>query len=196
MTSHDYHEDLPGYDPAQILHDGCEECEARSREPHRGITNLDSGRFIRAWHRARTWYTEDLPNLSYAEEPLLSALSAVQIQLGRVCDLPLGSLPDVAGLAGTGIQDAYRPIQEACALILQDMRQVADGPTTSRMHVELAATISALAGIVAAIDRNITEDLADAIGEYLRDRYPVPEVVRGVGAERPGQDKPTEAPRS
>ena len=29
MSSHLCHEDLPGYSEAQILHDGCPECEAR-----------------------------------------------------------------------------------------------------------------------------------------------------------------------
>jgi hypothetical protein len=29
--SHNFHEGLPGYGEAQILHDGCAECEARAR---------------------------------------------------------------------------------------------------------------------------------------------------------------------
>jgi hypothetical protein len=89
---HDFHEGLPGYDPAQMLHDGCGECERRSNLPGHGIADLDLTQFRLAWERATKWNREGLPNLSHAEMAALSALWAVQLQFERLGS-PLGELP-------------------------------------------------------------------------------------------------------
>jgi hypothetical protein len=81
--SHDFHERLPGFDPQQILVDGCRECEARSQRNDHGISSLDPDRFAAAWLRAQELETEGLDNLSAAERPLLLTLSSVQIAIGR-----------------------------------------------------------------------------------------------------------------
>jgi len=67
------------------------------------------------------------------------------------------------------------PIQEACALIKQDMEAdvakyegtLASGPAIAQMHGELAAAVSALAGLVAAIDRNLADDIGEAISAHM-----------------------------
>jgi hypothetical protein len=81
-VSHDYHEGLPGFDPQQILVDGCRECEQRSQRADHGISLLDAERFADA--RALEWQTKGLwGTVSDAERPLLATLSSVQIAIGR-----------------------------------------------------------------------------------------------------------------
>lgn len=94
--AHDYHDILPGYDPAQILHDGCAECEVRSKSRNHGIANLDRDNFYRAWSRAADWNQGFLESstLSAAEVPMLDVLWAVQVQLERWSVLSIGYLPD------------------------------------------------------------------------------------------------------
>ncbi len=89
---HDYHDALPGYEPAQILHDGCNECERRSQLPDHGIADLDLLQFTLAWERAAAWNKRGLDNVSRLEQPALSALWAVQLQLERL-GCPIGVLP-------------------------------------------------------------------------------------------------------
>lgn len=93
-VTHDYHEDLPGYAPAQLLHAGCGECDARSREPGGGLAHLDRTRFVFAWFRASVWKHDNanLPDLNPAEVPLLGALWAVQCQLEQF-GVPIGAFP-------------------------------------------------------------------------------------------------------
>lgn len=79
--SHDWHENLPGYNPDHILHDGCNECEQRSARRDHGISSLDPANFRRAWARAAQWNEQGLPSISDAETPLLDVLWAVQVQL-------------------------------------------------------------------------------------------------------------------
>lgn len=93
MSVHDYHEAHPGYSPAQILHNGCGECEARSRNIAHAIGRMDKGRFALAWARATAWNRAGLPDVSEAEAPLLMALWAIQLKLETVCGLPIGELP-------------------------------------------------------------------------------------------------------
>jgi hypothetical protein len=90
--SHIYHEDLPGYHPDQILHDGCPECEYRASRGSHGLTELDTESFARAWKRAAQWNQGGLDNVALAERSLLSALWAVQVQLERL-GVPIGTLP-------------------------------------------------------------------------------------------------------
>lgn len=48
--SHVYHEGLPGYHPESILHDGCPECENRSRlRGLDGVLALDHTRQLALW---------------------------------------------------------------------------------------------------------------------------------------------------
>jgi hypothetical protein len=92
--SHDYHEGLPGYSPNQLLHDGCGECEARSKTFTHGIGHLDTDAFARAWGRAAEWERQggDLTDVSQAERPLLRMLWALQIHFERR-GVPLGRCP-------------------------------------------------------------------------------------------------------
>lgn len=100
---HAYHDSLPGYDPAQILHDGCEECEDRAVNVARAIGHLDAGNFERAWVRAAERVTCGLRNVSAAEAPLLNALWAVQVQLERR-GVPIGHIPTGSSLTfATGV---------------------------------------------------------------------------------------------
>lgn len=84
---HDYHEQLPGYDPRQLLVDGCVECEARSRDLGFAIAKLDPERFARAWRRAQqdaAGDDDELGPVSRCERPLLQVLWAVRQQLDLV----------------------------------------------------------------------------------------------------------------
>ena len=91
---HDYHEGLPGFSEAQILHDGCGECEARSKYPDGGLAHLDRLNFANAWMRAARWNRSGLSDLAKAEIPLLSILWSVQIQLERL-GFTIGQVPHV-----------------------------------------------------------------------------------------------------
>jgi len=97
--AHDWHEGLTGYNPAQILHDGCSECEWRARHYDHGISSLDRDSFACAWLRAAQWNQRGLATLCNAEIPMLSALWAVQVQLERYGQ-PIGTLPVRVSAAG------------------------------------------------------------------------------------------------
>ena len=90
--SHAYHDALPGFDPAQILHDGCTECEWRGEQPARALGHLDAGNFRRAWERAAQWEKSGITGLSSCELPLLATLGAIQSHLERL-GIPFGTLP-------------------------------------------------------------------------------------------------------
>jgi hypothetical protein len=90
---HDYHDGLPGYSPEQILHDGCGECEARSKTDDHGLANLDRVNFYRAWGRAARWNREGLTDLSRAEIPLLNLLWVIQLKLESYAQVPIGVVP-------------------------------------------------------------------------------------------------------
>jgi hypothetical protein len=94
--THDYHEGLPGFSPAQILHDGCGECERRSTLTGGGVAYLDMRNFARAWVRAARWegFWEGfrITDVARAEIPLLNTLWAVQCQLENF-GVPAGTLP-------------------------------------------------------------------------------------------------------
>jgi hypothetical protein len=93
MGVHDYHERLPGYSPAQILHDGCGECEARGSNIAWAIGALDERRFALAWRRAADWNTTaEIRDVSAAERPLLEVLWAVQLRL-EPRGIPIGEVP-------------------------------------------------------------------------------------------------------
>jgi hypothetical protein len=93
-VSHDYHQALPGYSPAQILHDGCGECEIRGRSVSLAIASMDKGRFALAWRRAADWNLTvgAVSDVSKAERPLLEALWAIQLRLENY-GVPIGVLP-------------------------------------------------------------------------------------------------------
>lgn len=92
MSVHAYHEQLDGFDPRQIWHDGCEECEERGERLAIGM--LDNGRFRRAWERAAEWnrYGGSELAISRAEAPLLNLLWSIQCHLERQ-GWPLGVVP-------------------------------------------------------------------------------------------------------
>jgi hypothetical protein len=97
MSGHAYHGSLPLYDPRQIWHDGCEECESRGADISKGMAYLDKGRFERAWVRAFDWGSDDdtdLGPISRAELPLLEHLWKIQVLLNRHEGWPLGVIPN------------------------------------------------------------------------------------------------------
>ena len=83
---------MPRYGPAQLLVDGCAECELRAGSSDHGIGNLDEERFANAWHRAALWNVVDIQDVSMSEVPMLSVLWAVQVQLERR-GVPIGEVP-------------------------------------------------------------------------------------------------------
>jgi hypothetical protein len=89
---HAYHDGLPGFDPAQILHDGCDECEARGNHVDVALSHLDHDRFEAAWLRAVTWGTDGLQSVSTAELPLLKVLWVLAVMFERR-GVPLGVVP-------------------------------------------------------------------------------------------------------
>jgi len=88
--SHGPHESLPGWNPGQVLADGCRECESRTIAG--AIGRMDSETFARAWERATEAERDGLAGVSGAELPLLAALWAVAVQLSRR-GVPLGECP-------------------------------------------------------------------------------------------------------
>ena len=79
---HDHHEQLSGYHPTQIWHDGCAECEARGASVPQSIGTLDANRLARAIAREYAWdHASDFDHstLSRAEIPLLRFLYYVRI---------------------------------------------------------------------------------------------------------------------
>ena len=94
MSSHIYHDRLPGYDERQIWYDGCPECERRSDTLPNSLMAIDADTFNRAWNRAdllRNDRQEEMGALSNAEMPLLRTFEAIQIQQDRVLSALLAS---------------------------------------------------------------------------------------------------------
>ena len=85
--SHDYHDELPGFDERQILVDGCKECELRAGDVFDAMCHLDNASWVKAWRRAIAWQRWDGGgdlHLSQAEVPLLRALWGVTLGLERL----------------------------------------------------------------------------------------------------------------
>ena len=90
MASHDYHESLEGYDPRQVWHDGCGECERRGATVPYSVRHLDDSNMVRAWDRTQAWTSDDwsdLGSLSQAEMPLLRFLEDVNLMSRRLAVL-------------------------------------------------------------------------------------------------------------
>lgn len=86
--AHVYHDALEGYDARQILHDGCDECEARGENLPSALAHMDEDTFSRAWRRAYDIWASSgdhraVGEVSRAEMPLLSTLWGVQVILQR-----------------------------------------------------------------------------------------------------------------
>lgn len=84
--SHVFHDGLPGYDPRQILHDGCGTCEERGADLSLALANMDKQTFARAYKRAYDWQASggdhnSVGAISSAEAQLLRVLWGVQVQL-------------------------------------------------------------------------------------------------------------------
>ena len=113
--SHDYHEGQPGYSPAQVLKDGCEECSQRSQHPWVALSRLDPATFARAWVRAADFERGRLDDVCVTEVPLLRTLWAIQVQLetrgipiGTVPGSPFGALDDEIAQALGAAQETTR----------------------------------------------------------------------------------------
>jgi hypothetical protein len=90
--SHDYHEGLPGYRPAQLYYDGCTECEQRTKDLILAIQHVRSLRD--AWRRACLFEKGSLggDEVSEAEAPLLRLIWAMAVRFERQ-GIPLGVYP-------------------------------------------------------------------------------------------------------
>jgi hypothetical protein len=102
--SHVHHASLPGYDPRQVLVDGCGECHLRSLGLPMTMMELDGQHFRDAWLRAFWWQHDDDTSLhlSQAEIPLLKTLWAMQVALERFFNWPVGSLPEAPPASAIG----------------------------------------------------------------------------------------------
>lgn len=90
--SHDAHEAVPGYSPAQVLADGCGECRYRSEHPDVAVAHMDPQSFATAWKRAAAWQRDGLGDVSAAEVPVLRVLWALAVQFERL-GFPIGDVP-------------------------------------------------------------------------------------------------------
>ena len=95
--THSFHDRLDGYDPRQILVDGCSECEARGADLRSAFAHMDTQTFTRAWRRAfdinASDGSHDVGRESAAEADLLLVMYAIQVELQRR-GIPLdGSVP-------------------------------------------------------------------------------------------------------
>lgn len=136
FAGHDHHESLPGYSSQQLLHDGCGECERRSKEPGLGIPHLDPINFAWAWTRANEWKRDGLPDVAEVEKPMLNALWAVQVQLEQR-GVPMGQCPRVAltiadfsGLVDEHLRNVAKNITEEFAGSRLDKVIIDDVPHT------------------------------------------------------------------
>jgi len=99
--SHNYHEAAPGYDPRQILHDGCAECEHRGKHLDSALAHMDNATFARAWKRAFDWKASNgggwnaTGDLSHAELDLLNVLWGVMVILERFGVALTGQVPSI-----------------------------------------------------------------------------------------------------
>jgi hypothetical protein len=86
-VSHVYHDALPGFDPGNIWHDGCPECEDRAADPLDGLSSLGYRNARQAWADmlAAKWSSgEGLSrNVSVCDTRLLNALYAIAVFLER-----------------------------------------------------------------------------------------------------------------
>ena len=85
--THAFHDRLEGYDPRQILHDGCPECEGRGKDLRSAFAHMDTETFARAWQRAfdlnASNGNHDVGRESAAEADLLLVIYAIQVNLER-----------------------------------------------------------------------------------------------------------------
>lgn len=95
MTGHAPHHRHPNFSPAQLAHDGCQECADRAADLPLALNHMDPETFARAWQRAAVSARSGLPDIAEAEVGLLAALAAVQRQLA-VRGIPFGAMPEAA----------------------------------------------------------------------------------------------------
>lgn len=94
--THVNHASLEGYDPSQLLVDGCDECEQRGSDVVTAILHMDGQRFRMAWARAAAWQTDSPgigPTVAVCEAPMLRSLWAVEVMFERLFNVPLGEIP-------------------------------------------------------------------------------------------------------
>lgn len=67
--SHSLHSKLPGFDRANVLHDGCPECEHRAQDPLEGLLKLDRQNIDQLWQDMRDikWSGGKGPTRNYSE---------------------------------------------------------------------------------------------------------------------------------
>ena len=106
--THDYHQDLDGYDQRQVLHDHCAECESRGESPERALAHMDDDTFAHAWQRAADWQRgHNVGRISEAEAGVLRVLFGVRVRLDRASatTIPMGRCRK---------DDSLHPIRDEC----------------------------------------------------------------------------------
>jgi hypothetical protein len=88
---HAYHDRLPGFDPGNVLHDGCQECEDRATSPLNGLLHLDHHRFRQAWADMleEKWSGGSglARKVSVCDQQLMSALYSIAVLLERAAGM-------------------------------------------------------------------------------------------------------------
>jgi hypothetical protein len=96
MAVHAYHDGLAGYDPSNVLHDGCEECEGRAADGIQGLQALDETNFARLLNKMvdAEFIDDRYPEtISHADATLCGTLYAIAVLLERHFKIDPEDLP-------------------------------------------------------------------------------------------------------
>lgn len=96
--AHDYHEELPGFHPDQLLRDGCAECEKRGANPLNALLHMDPERFAKAWQRGLDYGRDEARHIARCELPLLETIGLLAVMLERFFHIPFGTVPTTTDL--------------------------------------------------------------------------------------------------
>lgn len=76
---HGAHRGMPGYSPAQLLHDHCPECGARGKQLRDYLPHCDATTWQAAWRRAVQWGRDGLDDVSDTERTILRELWQIAV---------------------------------------------------------------------------------------------------------------------
>lgn len=84
---HTYHDNLPGFDANNVLHDGCDECEARAMNPMGvGIPHLDHNNRLKLWRDMIGYHftaDRDQRQFSACDRTLMDAMYLIAVFMQR-----------------------------------------------------------------------------------------------------------------